>query len=29
MDFNKIKGNLVHKTAIIEWSKVKIGKKIS
>ena len=27
MDFIKIKGNLVHKTAIIEWSKVKIGKK--
>ena len=26
MEFKKIKGNLVHKTAIIQWQKVKIGK---
>ena len=26
MEFKKIKGNLIHKTAIIEWQKVKIGK---
>ena len=26
MQFKKIKGNLIHKTAIINWSKVKIGK---
>ena len=26
MDFKKIKGNLIHKTAIINWKKLKIGK---
>ncbi len=26
MDFKKIRGNLVHKTAIINWNKCKIGK---
>ena len=26
MQFKKIKGNLIHKSAIINWSKVKIGK---
>ena len=25
MEFKKIKGNLIHKSAIINWDKVKIG----
>ena len=26
LKFKKIKGNLVHKTAVVNWKKIKIGK---